>query len=426
MPKITDAGMNNAGVIDGLRLPQLVSMLSLMSLDYAGGTPTLRPNTLLFNHLKNNSDAFDFGDGQGVQKGITMFDLDESIKRVNVGAFFPGHQMTQDLLATPAQWPIPRYEGDLLLVRAGAVQSGTPIITAKDAVYAWSPAGVAAASGAPYADVAGGNTGAWVDATPELVAKGLLNVANFEAKPCKDAIEEGATPPTIYVADATVDTYVAGRWYKASDGKIRKALLNTNVAPTATANANYLAAWGSSASHYTQAEFDALTGSVYCSFFDALKYLADLGGVPRGEFGEYPEDTFLSGIVTALGDIRSDASIESYTNGGGTMPTVYPEAGANDNYINGQYYQSDSDGKIYQRIGPTGAVDPDATGNPIYATLWGPGVTAQAFADTYAVVNKLRINVKHDASLSGQGNEASLLKVQADQIDFSVVPRCMP
>lgn len=181
MPKITDAGMNNAGVIDGLRLPQLVSMLSLMSLDYAGGTPTLRPNSLLFEHLKNNSDAFDFGDGQGVQKGITMFDLDESIKRVNVGAFFPGHQMTQDLLATPAQWPVPRYEGDLLLVRAGAAQSGTPIITAKDAVYAWSPASTPAASGAPYADVAGSTTGAWVDATPQLVARGIINAANLSA-----------------------------------------------------------------------------------------------------------------------------------------------------------------------------------------------------------------------------------------------------
>ena len=177
MPKITDTGMNNAGVIDGLRLPQLVSMLSLMTLDYAGGTPTLRPNTLLFEHLKNNSEAFDFGDGQGVQKGITMFDLDESIKRVNVGAFFPGHQMTQDLLATPAQWPVPRYEGDLLLVRAGAVVSGTPTISAKDAVYAWSPSATPAASGAPYADVAGGKTGAWTDATPTLVAKGLLNAA---------------------------------------------------------------------------------------------------------------------------------------------------------------------------------------------------------------------------------------------------------
>ena len=426
MPKITDAGMNNAGVIDGLRLPQLVSMLSLMSLDYTGGTPTLRPNTLLFNHLKNNSDAFDFGDGQGVQKGITMFDLDESIKRVNVGAFFPGHQMTQDLLATPAQWPVPRYEGDLLLVRAGAVQSGTPIITAKDAVYAWSPSATPAASGAPYADVAGGNTGAWVDATPELVAKGLLNAANFEAKPCKDAIEEGATHPTIYVADATVDTYVAGRWYKASDGKIRKALLNTNVAPTATANANYLAAWGASASHYTQSEFDALTDSVYCSFFAALKYLADVGNEPRGEFGQYAPVTFLSGIVTALGDIRSDASIEKYMASGGTMPTIYNEDAANDNYVNGRYYRADHDGKIYQRIGATGAVDPDATSNPLYATLWGAGVNEATFAEAYAVVNKLRINVQHDASLSGQGNESTLLKVQADQIDFSVLPRCTP
>lgn len=424
MPKITDPGMNNAGVIDGLRLPQLVTMLSLMSLDYSGGTPTLRPNQALFNMLKNNSDAFDFGDGQGVQKGITLFDLDESIKRINVGAFFPGHQMSQDMLATPAQWPVPRYEGDMLLVRAGAVTSGTPTVTAKDAVYAWSPGAVAAASGAPYADVAGGNTGAWVDATPALAAKGLLNAANFEAKPCKNTIEDGAVAPTVYTADATVDTYIAGRWYKASDGKIRKALLNTNIAPTATGNASYLSAWGAAASHYTQAEFDSLTNSVYCSFFAALKYLADLGGVPRGEFGEYAEDTFLSGIVTALGDIRSDASVESYTNGVGTMPTVYSESSANDNYITGRFYQSDSDGKIYERIGATGAVDPDATGNPMYATLWGPGVTPEAFSEIYAVVNKLRINVQHDNSLDGEGNESSPLKVKAENLNFSAVTVC--
>ena len=199
MPKITDAGMNNAGVIDGLRLPQLASMFSLMSLDYAGGTPTLRPNQLLFQHFVNNSDAFDFGDGQGVQKGITMFDLDESIKRVIVGAFFPGHQMTQDLLAAPAQWPVPRYEGDLLLVRAGAAVSGTPTISAKDAVYAWSPAGVAAASGAPYADVAGGNTGAWVDATPALVAKGLIATGGGSSS-SSAVISTGSTPPANPVA----------------------------------------------------------------------------------------------------------------------------------------------------------------------------------------------------------------------------------
>lgn len=426
MAKITDGGMNNAGVIDGLRLPQLISMLSLMSLDMAGGTPTLRPNQALFNHLKNNSDAFDFGDGQGVQKGLTLIDLDESIKRANVGAFFPGHQITQDMLATPAQWPIPRYEGDLLLVRAGNVTSGTPTISSKDAVYAWSPAGVAAASGAPYADKAGNTAGAWVDATPQLVAKGLVNAAAIETKPCRAMIEDGAVAPTVYTADASVDTYVAGRWYKASDGKIRKALLNTNIAPTAFNNANYLNAWGSVTSHYTQSEFDALKNSVYRSFFAALKYLADVGGEPRGEFGEYSPVTFLSGIVIALGDIRSDASIQKYMASGGTMPTVYPEDSAADNYINGRYYQASSDGKIYQRIGATGAVDPDAFANASYSTLWGVGVTPEAFAEQYAVVNKLRINIQHDASLTGAGNVASPIKVQADKIDFSVVPRCTP
>ena len=54
----------------------------------------------------------------------------------------------------------------------------------------------------------------------------------------------------------------------------------------------------------------------------------------------------------------------------------------------------------------------------------GAGVTPAAFADAYATVNKLRINVQHDPSLSGEGNESSVLKVRADQIDFSVVPRC--
>ena len=192
MPKNTDGGMNNDGAIDGLRLPQLVSMLSMMSLDYSSGAAVLRPNQKLFEHLKDNSDPYDFGDGQGVQKGITLFDLDEAIKRVNVGAFFAGHQMTQDIFATPAQWPIPRYEGDLLLVRAGSVVSGTPNISKKDAVYAWSPTAIPSNGGlSPFADVAGGKPGAWVDANPHLVAVGLINTAAIKLVVKHDASLSG-------------------------------------------------------------------------------------------------------------------------------------------------------------------------------------------------------------------------------------------
>ena len=425
MPKITDGGMNNAGVIDGLRLPQLVSMLSLMSLDYAGGTPTLRPNTLLFNHLKNNSDAFDFGDGQGVQKGITMFDLDESIKRVNVGAFFPGHQMTQDLLATPAQWPVPRYEGDLLLVRAGAAQSGTPVITAKDAVYAWSPSATPAASGAPYADVAGGNTGAWVNATPKLVARGLISSAALE-KPCESTIEDGADLPNVITVSASVTSFSKGNWYKASDGKIRKALEDTYINPASTSSAGYVSAWGTPSKHYTQDAFNVLVDSVYCSFFSALKHLADVGSVARDEFGNYDVDTFVEGIVYMLGSVKSDASIESYKSASVTMPSIYLESNANDNYVQGRYYRSNVNGLIYERIGSTGGVDPNAFDTAGYASLWNAGLTDEGLAEKFGASIKLRINVQHDASLSGQGNEASLLKIQADQIDFSIIPRCTP
>ena len=423
MPKITDGGMNNAGVIDGLRLPQLVTMLSLMSLDYASGSPVLRPNTSLFNHLKRHSEPYDFGDGQGQQKGITMFSLDEVIKRANVGAFFPGHQITRDMLDTPAQWPIPRFEGDLLLVRTGQVTSGTPSISAKDAVYAWSPTATPAASGAPYADEAGGKTGAWVNATPKLVARGLIYSAALE-KPCESTIEDGADLPNVITVSASVTSFSKGNWYKASDGKIRKALEDTYINPASTSSAGYVSAWGTPSKHYTQDAFNVLVDSVYCSFFSALKHLADVGSVARDEFGNYDVDTFVEGIVYMLGSVKSDASIESYKSASVTMPSIYLESNANDNYVQGRYYRSNVNGLIYERIGSTGGVDPTAFDTAGYASLWNAGLTDEGLAEKFGANIKLRINVQHDASFSGEGNVAKPLKVQADQIDFSGVPRC--
>ena len=167
MGTITNAGVNNGNVVDGLRVPLKVTMLSMMTLDKDG---VLQPNQALFDFLKTKSTGYDIGDGQGVQPAVTLFNMSEIHHRMAVGTYAPG-TIGSDGTAMPE----PAFEGDLFLERCGRLQDGTPRVTDTEVLWAWDPA--ATAGGANARPAPSGIPGAWVPATPRLVARGIINAA---------------------------------------------------------------------------------------------------------------------------------------------------------------------------------------------------------------------------------------------------------
>lgn len=351
MGTITNAGVNNGNVVDGLRVPLKVTMLSLMTLDKNG---VLQPNQALFDFLKSKSTGYDIGDGQGVQPAVTLFNMSDIHHRMAVGTYAPG-TIGSDGTAMPE----PTFEGDLFLERCGRLQDGTPRVTDTEVLWAWDTS--ATANGTTARAAPSGIPGAWVAATPRLVARGIINAA--DEKPCETAVLAGYTLPVVSGTSATTDDYLVGKWYKGVDGYIRKALIATNIDPERTSSAGHAAAWR--ADKYTQSQWDALLDNVYCSFFASLAYLGDKAGMPRDEFGKFEPQSFYEAIVSVVGELESDGSIV--------------------------------------RFGvPADGQSPDGSGAP----------------------KSLRINVQHDNSLGGEGNMSSPLKVLPENLNFANVPVC--
>ena len=351
MTKITDAGANNSNAVDGLRVPLKVTMLSLQTLDKNN---VLQPNQALFDFLKSKSTGYDIGDGKGVQPALTLFNMSEIHHRMAVGTYVPGTIGSDGETA-----PEPRFQGDTFLERCGRLTDGTPTVRDTEKLWAWDEK--ATANGTTALAAPSGIPGAWVAATPKLIAQGIINAA--DEKPCEAAVLNGFTLPVVYGTSATTDDYLAGKWYKGVDGYIRKAQIDTNIDPERTSSTGYAAAWGTV--KFLQTEWDKLLDDVYCSFFASLAYLGDKAGLPRDEFGKFNRTSFYEAIVDIVGNLESDGSIEKF----GTS---------------------------------THAETPEGAGAP----------------------KSLRISVKHDDTLAGAGNAVSQLRVVTENLNFANVPVC--
>ena len=351
MSKITDAGVNNGNVVDGLRVPLKVTMLSLMTLDKNG---VLQPNQALFDFLKTKSTGYDIGDGQGVAPAVTLFNMSEIHHRMAVGTYVPGTIGTDGEAV-----PEPRFQGDTFLERCGRLTDGTPVVQDTEKLWAWD--GAAVANGTSRLAAPSGIPGAWVAATPKLIAQGIINAA--DEKPCEAAVLNGFTLPTVYGTSATTDDYLAGKWYMGVDGYIRKAHIATNIDPERTSSAGHTAAWGTV--KFLQSEWDKLLDDVYCSFFASLAYLGDKAGLPRDEFGKFKPTSFYEAIVDIVGNLESDGSIVKF-------------------------------GSSADAEAPNGA----------------------------GAAKSLRINVKHDNTIAGEGNVATPLRVVPENLNFVNVPVC--
>lgn len=352
-------------VIDGKHLPTKVSLLALVTIDDDGNRVN---NQELYETLLAASGQAKIGGTVG--KSLMLMSVSEIPSRGVVGTFMAGEITPKG--ATP---PVAPFIGYAWLQRAQWTDKSKPLIDVTEILKMWDGT-------------------AYVDASPELAAKGIMNASGIEYPPCKESVLGSAYGGVVVQAPPADDNYVAGKWY--ADGLMyRRAKTTTAINPSATGNAGHAAAWSNA---YTMQQLHQGLQSAYCTFFSTWRNaMVEAGQTQSGDFGSWASSAGKNTIayyVHSILEAETTAGIKVWELG---------DSGANGNGIvlgsNGKWYLANPSGKPAEN-------DPAATGsNP---THWIGGF--DSLADLIA------------SAMVVSPDEGNLIQQRTNGIYYGIIP----